>query len=155
MTPLIFLMLYFVFWMIYYYIESKHDASVILWKNSTTDKNLTKEQRELSDKYRKDWHEYDAYEKALVHIVVTLPVLFIGGSIWLVLSLILLSLGIRLILHDLLINKFLGIDINHIGTTNGFDIFLRSLEEKGISQWTVKIVIINVAILLSIIFLFI
>jgi len=66
-----------------------------------------------------------------------------------------LSLGIRLLLHDTLINKFLGIDINHIGTTDWFDIFLRGLEEKGISQWTIKIGIVILALILCILFLFI
>jgi len=154
MTLLLFLILYFIFWVAYYYFESKHDASIILWKNSTTDKNLSQEQIKLSDKYRTDWHEYDVYEKILTHIAIALPVLFIG-SVWFLLSLLLLSLGIRLLLHDTLINKFLGIDINHIGTTDWFDIFLRGLEEKGISQWTIKIGIVILALILCILFLFI
>jgi hypothetical protein len=155
MEPLLFLILYFFFWVLYYYIESKHDASVILWKNSTTDKNLTNEQRKLSDKYRKDWHEYDAYEKALVHIVVTLLALLLNITPWFILPLLLLSLGIRLIVHDTLINKFLGIDINHIGTTDRFDIILRYLEQKGISQWAIKIGIVMIGVVLCMLFLYI
>lgn len=155
MSLLLFLILYFVFWIAYYYLESRHDASVILWKNSTADKNLTKEQRDLSDKHRKNWHYYDMLEKTLAHIVITLPVLFIGGTIWLVLSLLLLSLGIRLLVHNLLINEFLGININHIGTTDWADILFRKFEDKGISQWTIKGGIIIVAIALCILFIFI
>jgi len=155
MTLLLFLILYFIFWVAYYYFESKHDASVILWKNSTSDKNLSQEQVKLSDKYRNDWHEYDMYEKTLTHMAITLPVLFIGGSVWFLLSLLLLSLAIRLLLHDTLINKFLGISINHIGTTDKFDIFLRRLEAKGISQWVLKSGVMVLAIALCVLFLFI
>lgn len=155
MTLLLFLILYFSFWIVYYFLESNHDAAIILWKNSTTDKNLTKEQRDLADKHRKNWHYFDMLEKTLTHIVISLIPLLIGGSVWFVLSLLLLSVAIRLILHNLLINDFLGIDINHIGTTDWFDILLRLFEEKGISQWTIKGVIAVVAIALCVIFTFI
>ena len=155
MSLLLFLILYIVFWVLYYYLESRHDASVILWRNSTSDKNPTKAERDLADKHRKSWHYYDMLEKSLTHIVLTLPVLLIGGSIWLLLSLLLLSLGIRLLVHNLLINKFLGIDINHIGTTDWSDILFREFEENGISQWTIKGGIVFISMALCVIFLFI
>lgn len=155
MSLLLFLILYIVFWVLYYYLESRHDAAVILWKNSSADRNQTKEDREVSDKHRKNWHYYDMLEKSITHIVITLPVLLIGGSIWLLASLLLLSLGIRLIIHNLLINKFLGIDINHIGTTDWVDILFREFESNGISQWTIKVGIIFITIMLSILFLLI
>lgn len=152
---LLFVIIYFIFWIAYYILEGIHDANIILWKQATANPILTTDQKALNEKYNQNWHEYDAYEKALTHIAITASIFFIGGSIWLFLSLILMSVSIRILIHNYCINKFMNIDVNYIGTTDWFDLFMRKLEDKGISQWTVKFVLLGISILLVILFLFI
>lgn len=150
-----YVIVYFIFWIVYYIIEGTHDANVILWQQATINTNATSDQKLLSKKYNQLWHEYDAYEKGLTHIALTLPILLIGGGWLLFISLLILSLSIRLLVHNYCINKFMKIDINHIGTTDWFDIFMRNLENKGISQWTIKFGLLGLSIILVILFLLI
>jgi hypothetical protein len=49
----------------------------------------------------------------------------------------------------------MGININHIGTIDWFDLFMRDLENKGISQWAIKFGLLIISIILVIIFLLI
>lgn len=155
MDLILFSILYFVFWIIYYAIESYHDANVILWNQVTYDRNATQDKRDLAQKYSTLWHDWDGVEKGLVHIVITAIVFLLGGNIWICASLLLLSLSIRFLVHDYLINIFLGVSASHIGTTHWIDIFMRKLESIGISQWVVKFTLLFISIILVLIFLFI
>lgn len=152
---ILFFISYIVFWIIYYYLESRKNSLLILWKNSTSEKNISKEQKQLSDKYEVKCQEFDGYRKMLVHIIITLPIFLVGANIFAFFSLLFLSFGIKLLLSDLLVHYFLGINVHHIDTINWIDIILREIERWGISQWVVKSVIILITLILSIIFLFI
>ena len=152
---LLFVIVYFIFWIGYYILESAHDANLILWQQTTANPNLPEDKKLPAKKYSQAWHEYDAYEKGITHIAITLPIFFLGGSIWLFGALLLLSLSIRILVHNYFINKFMNIDVNYIGTTDWFDLFMRKLEDKGISQWPVKFAVLGISILLVILFLFI
>lgn len=152
---LLYVIIYFIFWILYYIIEGIHDANVILWQQSTISPTLTNDQKLLSTKHRLEWHEYDAYEKGLTHIALTLPIFLIGGGWLLAISLLILSLSIRLLVHNYCINKFMGIDINHIGTTDLFDLFMKHMADTGISQWTIKFGLLGLSIILVILFLLI
>jgi len=149
MELILFFILYIIFWIVYYYIEGRHDAAIIHWLDSTyvTDIN------ELSY-YSEIWHKFDAYEKALVHLVITSILLFIEFNVLAYLSLLILSLSIRIIVHNLIINKFRNLPNDYLGT-DSFDVFLKYLESKlGISQWTFKLSIFFISLFFSILLLF-
>jgi len=151
----IFSIVYFLFWIAFYAIEGTHDAHVILWQQTSVDKNLPADKKTLAQKYDKAWHTDSAFEKAITHLALTIPIFFIGGGIYLFVALLLLSLSVRLLVHNYFINKMMGIDVNHIGTLDWFDIFLAGLQNKGISQWFIKFSLLIISIVLVIVFLLI
>lgn len=149
----LFFILFLAFWILYYYFDSRVDAYIEMWKNSVDNKNITITQRELSHKYELSRKSYDLYKRLCLHIFVTLPVIFFGANLFLFFSMLLLSLSIRPIVHSYLVNRFLGIDINHLGNTDWVDIFLREVEKTGISQWYVRFAFFIIFFVLSILFL--
>lgn len=144
---------YLIFWIVYYSIEGYHDANVILWQQTTQSKTLTVEEQQTALKYNKKWHEIDSYEKAITHLAISIPVLFLGGTIFLAISILFMSLAVRWLVHDAVVNKELGIDVNHIGVVSGVDIWLKKMCDKGISQWTIKGGLLAISIILTVILL--
>ena len=147
-----FVIAYFIFWVIYYIIVGSRNANMMLWQQKSSDPNLSPDTKSLETKYNMKWHQYDVYEKTLIHVLLTSFIFFIGGGITLFVSLLLLSVSLRVLVYNYCMNRFMDIDINHVGTCNWFDLLLRKLEDKGISQWTVKFGLLLTSIILITIF---
>lgn len=151
MELFLFVIAYILFWCTYYYVEGRHDANVILWKQMSDKKDKTIHEINLEKLYNKNWHKYDAYEKLMVHLTLPIVSLLFQCNIIFIIGLFILSISIRLYVHNMVINKYTGKEIDYIGLTDWFDIFLLELNSSGVSQWIFKgiIFIISIIIILS------
>lgn len=146
------------FWTLVYFLEGKHDASLIIIQV-----DLTKgwKDREAYKKHSKIWHVYDSYVFAIFHL------LFAGGTFFyfysvltytliqmivLTAALLLVALAVRMIIHDAVIYKYWKGIFNHIPSCEGkydwFDCFINKMNEKGINQYVFKFAVLAVTIVL-------
>jgi len=155
---LILLICSIIFWIIYYFFEGSHDAAFV--KETEIIKNEVDEDKYRSIepkviKFELSWHLWDSFEKALVKIIISILVFLITDNLLFAIQLLLLSVAIRSIMHDLVVALKLGKGLNHIGPDFlWWDRFLRRMQNRGINQYLIKLIptaLIIIWILFSII----
>lgn len=98
MSFAVFIYLWITFWIVTYYFEAVHDAAICEIEVDLAKYQDVRRKAELS----KRWHLFDGFMFALMHLFLTLlaVVLF---DFWSGVVLLSVSLGIRVLLHDTLI----------------------------------------------------
>ncbi|MBU1115005.1 MAG: hypothetical protein KKE09_07715 [Bacteroidetes bacterium] len=100
------LIVFILFWVLIYYIEGTHDAYI----TKETNEHPSAKNASLANFYKGKWHTWDTYQFAILHTVIA-SLLAIAMScaqfvfdfhfVLLTLSLICISVSIRIIAHDL------------------------------------------------------
>ena len=132
------------FWIFYYIFEGSHDAAFaqetkLLRDNINEDKYL-----KIKDgfiKHELDWHLFDSLEKALTKIVFAILVYLVTENFLFSFQTLLLSVGIRAVMHDMIVALRLGKGLKHIGPDFlWWDRFLRKMQNIGINQYLIKLI---------------
>jgi len=127
------LLLYILFWFVVYFIEGTHDAYI----TKETNEHPPAPNSYLANYYKGKWHTWDTYQFTIWHIVV--PLLFASSFIPLpfllsTLSLILISVSIRIVAHDLFYDLGMKRSIFTIPTCQGnwdwWDCFIVWIDAK-------------------------
>lgn len=147
-----------IFWVIYYFFEGSHDAAFVkemeIIRNEV-DENKYRSIEPKVIKFELSWHMWDSLEKALVKITFSILVFLITDNLLFAIQLLLLSVAVRSIMHDLVVSLKLGKGLNHIGPDFlWWDRFLRRMKNIGINQYLIKLIptaLIIIWILFSII----
>jgi|GEM_PF-2204777 len=147
-----------VFWIVYYLFEGLHDACVINQRNyliNLVNRNGIKADEEQLYKWNNRFHDYDSWEKAITKIVVAILIYFISESFLFSLLMLILSVAIRIVVHDLVISVNIGQKWDYVGVTdtNFWDIFLQKMKSKGVSPTLIRVSIILFSIITIIIYL--
>lgn len=134
----------FIFWILYYIFEGIHD-STFAEETKLLRKNIDEVTYiKIKDQFVKlelDWHLFDALEKALTKIVIALLIFLITQNFLFSFQMLLLSVGIRSIMHDLVVAIKLKKGLNHIGPDFlWWDRFFRKMQSKGINQYIIKLI---------------
>lgn len=140
-----------VFWTIFYIFEGKRDGYHSLELNQSTGWKDVNKKRE----YNKCWHNDAAIYLALTHLAISFLYSFvIGEGILFGIALTLISVSLRILLHDGMINITRGLDWNYYSTCDykgdWWDCFLIKMRDKGIPQWVIR----GFFVIVSILFLF-
>jgi len=143
-----------IFWIIYYIFEGSHDAAFAKETKLLRDVIEKEKYSEIEGSFIKhelDWHLFDSLEKALTKIVFAILIYLITNNFLFAFQMLLLSVGIRSVMHDMVVALRLGKGLNHIGPDFlWWDRFLRKMQNIGINQYLIKL-IPNVIILIWII----
>lgn len=132
------------FWILYYFFEGSHDAAFAketkLFTDNMDEDKITKIKKNFV-KLELDWHLFDALEKALTKIVFAILIYLITYNLLFSFQMLLLSVGIRSVMHDLVVALWLGKGIHHIGPDFlWWDRFLRKMQNRGINQYLIKLI---------------
>ncbi len=151
---LLYILGFVVFWIVFYIFEGKRDGHHSLELNQSTGWKDVNKKRE----YNKCWHNDAAIYLALTHISISiLFALVISQTIWIGLALTAISVSIRILLHDGMINITRGIGWNYYSTCDykgdWWDCFLIKMRDKGINQYVIRISFLILSIALLIILL--
>ena len=132
------------FWILYYYFEGSHDGAFALETKLMREKLGKDKFSEIEKgfvKYELDWHLFDALEKSLVKIVLSVLVYFITNNIFFAFQMLVLAVGIRSVAHDFFVARRMGKGLNHIGPDFlWWDRFLRKMQNIGINQYVIKLI---------------
>ena len=144
-----------IFWILYYIFEGSHDAAFAketkLLRDTIDEEKYSRIKNNFI-KYELDWHLFDSLEKALTKIVFALLIYLITNSFLFAFQMLLLSVGIRSVMHDMVVALKLGKGLNHIGPDFlWWDRFLRRMQNAGINQYLIKL-IPNILLIMWIIF---
>ncbi|MBU0472912.1 MAG: hypothetical protein KKF62_01980 [Bacteroidetes bacterium] len=127
------LLLYILFWFVVYFIEGTHDAYI----TKETNEHPPAKNSYLANYYKDKWHTWDSYQFAIWHTVIA-SLLAIAMScsqfLTLTLSLIFVSVSIRIVAHDLFYDLGMNRSIFTIPTSEGkwdwWDRFISWLDKK-------------------------
>ena len=133
-----------IFWTLYYYFEGNHDGvfanEIKLFRSHISSEKIKEIESEFV-KHELSWHWYDALEKALVKLVLSVLIYFLTYNLLFSFQMLLLSVGIRSVAHDFFISLKMGKGLNHIGPDFlWWDRFLRKMQTIGINQYIIKLV---------------
>jgi len=133
-----------VFWVVYYLFEGNHDVAFIRERDAIHRYLNPAEQQEVAPevrKYEKAWHMFDAWEKTLVKLLVAGTVYLLTTDLLFTVQMLILSLFIRVIVHDAVVARGLGKTLNHIAPSDDilWAVFLRTLLRFGIPPIAVKL----------------
>ena len=132
-----------VFWIIYYVFEGSHDGVFAKETKLLRDEIDPEKFEKIKPNFIKlelDWHYYDTLEKALTKIVIALLLFIITQNLIFSFQMLLLSGGIRSIMHDLVVALKLNKGFKHIGPDFlWWDRFLRKMQARGINQYIIKL----------------
>ena len=133
-----------IFWILYYYFEGNHDGvfanEIKLFRNQLDQNAITNIEQQFI-KHELAWHWYDAMEKALVKIVLSVLIYLLTHNLLFSFQMLLLSVGVRSVAHDFFISLKMGKGINHIGPDFlWWDRFLRRMQNRGINQYVIKLI---------------
>lgn len=133
------IVLFIVFWIIFYIFEGKRDGHHSLELNQSSGWKDVNKKRE----YNKCWHNDAAIYLALTHLAISFLFAFvIGQGILFGVGLTLISVSLRVLLHDGMINITRGISWNYYSTCDykgdWWDCFLITMRDKGIPQWIIR-----------------
>lgn len=131
------------FWILYYIFEGSHDAAFANETKLLRD-NIDEEKydkiKEGFIKHELDWHLFDSLEKALTKIVFAILIYFITNNFLFSFQMLLLSVGIRSVMHDMVVALRLGKGLKHIGPDFlWWDRFLRRMQNIGVNQYFIKL----------------
>jgi hypothetical protein len=112
------LIIYILFWFLVYFIEGTHDAYI----TKETNEHPPAKNYVLANFYKGKWHTWDSYQFAIWHIVIAL--LLASNSLSEILylkalSLITISVSIRIVAHDLFYDLGMNRSIFTIPTCQG------------------------------------
>jgi len=144
------------FWILYYIFEGSHDAAFAketkLLRDNIDQEKYNTEVKDGFVKHELDWHLFDALEKALTKIVFSILIYLITTNLLFSFQMLLLSVGIRSVMHDMVVALRLGKGLKHIGPDFlWWDRFLRKMQNVGINQYVIKL-IPNIALIIWIIY---
>ena len=130
------------FWILYYIFEGSHDAAFAretkLLRDNIDEEKYAKIKSGFI-KYELDWHLFDSLEKALTKIVFAMLIYLITDNFLFSFQMLLLSVGIRSVMHDMVVALRLGKGLKHIGPDFlWWDRFLRRMQNYGINQYLIK-----------------
>jgi len=131
------------FWILYYIFEGSHDAAFAretkLLRDNIDEEKYAKIKSGFI-KYELDWHLFDSLEKALTKIVFAMLIYLITDNFLFSFQMLLLSVGIRSVMHDMVVALRLGKGLKHIGPDFlWWDRFLRRMQNYGINQYLIKL----------------
>ncbi len=133
-----------VFWIIYYIFEGSHDGTFAKETKILRDKIDKAEFEKIRSNFVKlelDWHLFDALEKALTKIVIAILIFLVTQNLIFSFQMLLLSVAIRSVMHDLVVALKLNKGLRHIGPDFlWWDRFLRNMQNHGINQYIIKLV---------------
>ncbi|PKL87651.1 MAG: hypothetical protein CVV23_14210 [Ignavibacteriae bacterium HGW-Ignavibacteriae-2] len=143
-----------IFWILYYIFEGLHDTNFVkevkIARSKLTDQQNNEIHEAIIQKELR-WKFWDSLEKALTKIFIAILIYYISEDFIFALLLLLLSVCIRWLVHDLTVALGLGKGIKHIGPDFIWsDKLLRRLESAGINQYVVKLVPTIITIILVI-----
>ena len=146
----LYLISFVIFWIIFYIFEGKRDGHHSLELNQSIGWKDVNKKRE----YNKCWHNDAAIYLALTHLTISFLFAFvIGEDILFGIGLTLISVSLRVLLHDGMINITRGLDWNYYSTCDykgdWWDCFLIKMRDKGIPQWVIR----GLFLVLSILFI--
>jgi len=132
------------FWILYYIFEGSHDAAFAHETKLLRDNIDSEKYNKIKDgfiKYELDWHLFDSLEKALTKIVFAILIYLITDNFLFSFQILLLSVGIRSVMHDMVVALRLGKGLKHIGPDFlWWDRFLRRMQNVGVSQYVIKLI---------------
>jgi len=130
------LLIFIAFWFIVYFIEGTHD-SFITKETNQHPQPTSPQAKILANYYKGKWHTWDTYQFAIWHIIIALllassffPLTFLLSTF----SLILISVSIRIVAHDLFFDLGVNRSIFTIPTCQGkwdwWDCFIVWIDAK-------------------------
>jgi len=139
------------FWILYYIFEGSHDAAFAketkLLRDNIDQERYNSEIKDGFVKHELDWHLFDALEKVFAILIYLITKNFLFSF-----QMLLLSVGVRSVMHDMVVALRLGKGLKHIGPDFlWWDRFLRKMQNAGINQYVIKL-IPNIALIIWIIY---